>query len=149
MFNKSKGRELQRQTLEAGFLDPARDAGLEGFLEAGLAEAFDDGLADAFDDGLSAALEVGLAAALEDGLACETASGILTFTARQRNIPSWQEALRLRLRLHLRLHLRLRLRVHRWALQAPCVSCLWKTSVFLPCLPVFLLSPSRLFLLEV
>jgi hypothetical protein len=66
--------EMQTLTLEAGFLDPARDAGLaEAAREAGLAAAAEAGLADdaglALDAGFSTALDAGLAAALEVGFA--------------------------------------------------------------------------------
>jgi hypothetical protein len=75
--------------LDAGFFDPAREAGLtdafeEGFteaLEAGFASAFDAGFADALDAGLAAALEAGLAAALEAGLAAALDAGLVAFEA--------------------------------------------------------------------
>lgn len=72
-------------TLEAGFLDPAReagfaadDAGLAEALDAGFAEALDAGLASAafaadFDAGLEAAFDAGLVA-LEAGFAWDDGS---------------------------------------------------------------------------
>lgn len=55
-------------TLETGFLDPARDAGLaEAAREAGFA-LFDAGFTDALEAGLADALEAGFATALEAGL---------------------------------------------------------------------------------
>jgi hypothetical protein len=41
--------------LDAGFFEPALEAGLAEALETGLAEALDEGLAAAFDAGLAAA----------------------------------------------------------------------------------------------
>ena len=52
-------------TFDAGFFDPARDA---GFLEGGLADTFDAGFDAAFEGGFEAAFEGGLDAALEGGL---------------------------------------------------------------------------------
>lgn len=52
-------------TFEAGFFDPARDA---GFFEGGFAEAFDAGLVAALDGGLDAAFDGGFEAAFEGGL---------------------------------------------------------------------------------
>jgi hypothetical protein len=75
--------------LDAGFFDPAREAGLadafeEGFteaLEAGFASAFEAGFADALDAGLAAALEAGLAAAFEAGFAAALDAGLVAFEA--------------------------------------------------------------------
>lgn len=76
----AEGIEKTRLTLETGFLDPAREAGL--VVDGGLAEAARDaGLAEALDAGFSAALDAGfstfdaglsaLAVALEAGLALD------------------------------------------------------------------------------
>ena len=59
-------------TLDAGFLEPALDAGFTEALDAGLADTFDAGLT--LDTGLEAALDVGLeaglSAAFDAGFAC-------------------------------------------------------------------------------
>jgi len=54
--------------LEAGFTEPALEAGFDAAFDAGLAAALEAGLAAAFDAGLAAAFDAGLAAALDAGL---------------------------------------------------------------------------------
>ena len=75
-----------RQTLEAGFLEPALDAGFFAVVDGGFADARDAGLLAppaaleaglldvpaALDGGFEAAFEGGFEAALEAGLACDT-----------------------------------------------------------------------------
>lgn len=64
-------------TLDAGFLEPALDAGLTDALEAGFTEpALEAGFDAAFDAGLAAALDAGLAAALDAGLAAAFDAGL-------------------------------------------------------------------------
>jgi len=64
-------------TLDAGFLEPALEAGFLAVVERGLADARDAGLAvleagfagDAWEAGFEAALDAGFDAALDSGLA--------------------------------------------------------------------------------